>query len=110
MVLERKINFDGLTRKIQMKPLKYTELVDNNGNKIYKVTKILIILKWGGFLTHAGLDQARILGETFRVTLYPSSEDEQNGLLRDNGKDRFFVPIKTCKISKKNPSTMILDR
>ena len=82
MVLERKINFDGLTRKIQMKPLKYTELIDNNGNKIYKVTKILIILKWGGFLTHAGIDQARILGETFRVTLYPSSEDEQNGLLR----------------------------
>ena len=82
MVLERNINFDGLTRKIQMKPLKYIEEIDENGNKKNKITKILIILKWGGFLTHAGIDQARILGETFRVTLYPSSEDEQNGLLR----------------------------
>ena len=82
MVLERKINFDGLTRKIQMKPLKFIEETDDKGNKIYKVTKILIVLKWGGFLTHAGIDQARILGETFRVTLYPSSDDEQNGLLR----------------------------
>ena len=82
MVLERKLNFDGLTRKIQMKPLKYIDIIDKNGNKKTKVTKILIILKWGGFLTHAGIDQARILGKTFRVTLYPSSEDEKNGLLR----------------------------
>ena len=82
MVLERKLNFDGLTRKIQMKPLKYEEIIDENGNKKYKVTKALIILKWGGFLTHAGIEQARILGKTFRVTLYPTSDDEQNGLLR----------------------------
>ena len=36
----------------------------------------------GGFLTHTGNEQARILGKTFRVTLYPSSDDEQSGLLR----------------------------
>ena len=65
-----------------MKPLKYEEIIDENGNKKFKLTKILLILKWGGFLTHAGIDQARKLGETFRVTLYPSSEDERNGLLR----------------------------
>ena len=82
MVLERKINFDGLTRKIQIKPLKYEEIIDENGNKKFKATKVLLILKWGGFLTHAGIEQARKLGETFRVTLYPSSEDEQGGLLR----------------------------
>ena len=82
MVLERKLNFDGLTRKIQMKPLKYIDIIDENGNKKTKVSTILIILKWGGFLTHAGIDQARILGKTFRVTLYPSSDDEKNGLLR----------------------------
>lgn len=82
MVLERKINFDGLTRKIQMKPLKYEEIIDENGIKKYKITKALIILKWGGFLTHTGIEQARILGKTFRVTLYPSSDDEQSGLLR----------------------------
>jgi inositol hexakisphosphate/diphosphoinositol-pentakisphosphate kinase len=82
MVLERKINFDGLTRKIQMKPLKYTEIIDENGNKVNKISKVLIILKWGGFLTHAGIDQAKLLGKTFRVTLYPSNDAEQNGLLR----------------------------
>jgi inositol hexakisphosphate/diphosphoinositol-pentakisphosphate kinase len=82
MVLERNINFDGLTRKIQMKPLKYEEIIDENGKKKYKITKALIILKWGGFLTHTGIEQARILGKTFRVTLYPSSDDEQSGLLR----------------------------
>ena len=82
MVLERKLNFDGLTRKIQMKPLKYTEIMDENGNKKNKISKVLIILKWGGFLTHAGIDQAKLLGKTFRVTLYPSSDTEQNGLLR----------------------------
>ena len=42
----------------------------------------VVILKWGGFLTHTGIEQARILGKTFRVTLYPSSDDEQSGLLR----------------------------
>ena len=82
MVLERKLNFDGLTRKIQMKPLKYIDIIDENGNKKTKVSTVLIILKWGGFLTHAGIDQARILGKTFRVTLYPSSDDQKNGLLR----------------------------
>ena len=82
MVLERKLNFDGLTRKIQMKPLKYTEILDENGNKKNKISKVLIILKWGGFLTHAGIEQAKLLGKTFRVTLYPSSDTEENGLLR----------------------------
>ena len=82
MVLERKLNFDGLTRKIQMKPLKYKEIIDEKGNKKNKISKALIILKWGGFLTHAGIEQAKLLGKTFRVTLYPSSDAEQNGLLR----------------------------
>ena len=82
MVLERKINFDGLTRKIQLKPLKYEEQIDSQGNKKYVVTKALMILKWGGFLTHTGNSQAKILGETFRVRLYPTSDDEKNGLLR----------------------------
>ena len=82
MVLERKLNFDGLTRKIQLKPLKYQEIIDSQGNKKYIITKALMILKWGGFLTHTGSNQAKILGETFRVRLYPSSDDEKNGLLR----------------------------
>ena len=82
MVLERKLNFDGLTRKIQLKPLKYNEFIDSEGNKKYIITKALMILKWGGFLTHSGSNQAKILGETFRFRLYPTSDDEKNGLLR----------------------------
>ena len=31
MVLESNINFNGLTRKIQLKPLKYTENIDTEG-------------------------------------------------------------------------------
>ena len=82
MVLEGKLNFDGLTRKIQLKPLVYKEYTDTDGNKKYIITKALMILKWGGFLTHTGSSQAKILGETFRVRLYPTSDDEKNGLLR----------------------------
>ena len=82
MVLEQKINFDGLTRKIQMKPLKFTEIVDEKGNKVYKITQALMILKWGGNLTHAGIEQARKLGSTFLCRLYPTYQDETCGLLR----------------------------
>ena len=60
MILERKLNFDGLTRKIQLKPLKYDEQIDESGNKKYIITKALIILKWGGFLTHTGSNQAKV--------------------------------------------------
>ena len=38
MVLERKLNFDGLTRKIQLKPLLYKEYIDSKGNKKYIIT------------------------------------------------------------------------
>ena len=83
MVLESNLNFNGLTRKIQLKPLKYTESIDPSGNKRYTITKALMILKWGGFLTHTGSNQAKVLGETFRFRLYPTSDDEKkNGLLR----------------------------
>ena len=81
MVLEQKINFDGLTRKIQMKPLKFSETLDQDGNKTYKVTQALMILKWGGSLTHAGIEQARKLGSTFLCRLYPNYEDKFYSLL-----------------------------
>ena len=81
MVLEQKINFDGLTRKIQMKPLKFSETLDQDLNKTYKVTQALMILKWGGSLTHAGIEQARKLGSTFLCRLYPNYEDKFYSLL-----------------------------
>ena len=83
MVLERKIHFDGLTRKIQMKPLKYEEITEENtGKKIIKITQALLILKWGGSLTHAGIEQAYKLGRTFLCRLYPSNQEKEDGLIR----------------------------
>ena len=82
MVLEQKINFDGLTRKIQLKPLKFSEITDKDGNKINKITQALMILKWGGSLTHAGIEQARQLGNKFLSKLYPFYQNKLGGLLR----------------------------
>ena len=83
MVLERKMHFDGLTRKIQMKPLEYIEIENTEKNsKKYKVTKALMILKWGGSLTHSGIEQGIKLGKSFRLNLYPVSHDSDSGLTR----------------------------
>ena len=83
MVLERKIHFDGLTRKIQMKPLSHEEIIEETtGKKVIKITKALLILKWGGSLTHAGIEQAYKLGRTFLCTLYPSNQEKEDGLIR----------------------------
>jgi hypothetical protein len=35
------------------------------------VEELLLILKWGGVLTHAGRRQAEDLGRTFRLVMYP---------------------------------------
>lgn len=36
-----------------------------------EVEELLLILKWGGVLTHAGRRQAENLGRTFRLVMYP---------------------------------------
>jgi hypothetical protein len=75
MVLEKNTNFEGMTRKIQLKPLEYD-------TETLKVKKALLILKWGGSLTHAGIEQAYTLGSTF-CRLYPSNqENDEDGLIR----------------------------
>ena len=73
MVLEKNTNFEGMTRKIQLKPLEYEK-------ETLKVKKALLILKWGGTITHSGIEQAKLLGNTFRIQIYPSSLD--GGILR----------------------------
>ena len=35
------------------------------------VQELLLILKWGGVLTHAGRKQAEDLGKSFRMVMYP---------------------------------------
>jgi len=62
-----------------MKPIK-TEIRVREGQEEVVVKEALMILKWGGELTHAGIQQAENLGKTFRVSIYPSSKGM--GLLR----------------------------
>ena len=82
LILERNLNFEGLTRKIQLRPLEWEEIIDKTtSKKNYKITKALLIMKWGGHITHSGIEQAKILGQTFRTQFYPSSEKGE-GLLR----------------------------
>lgn len=47
--------FEGLNRKVQMKPIKW-EKDKTTGKEI--VSEVVFILKWGGELTHAGMSQA----------------------------------------------------
>ena len=55
-ILERD-KFEGFNRKVQLKPLKDEEVIDpKTGNKVRKVTQALFILKFGGELTHAGVN------------------------------------------------------
>ena len=85
LILERNLNFEGLTRKIQLRPLEYEQVIDKEtSKKRYVIKKALMIMKWGGHITHSGIEQAKILGQTFRCQFYPSgsSVDKGEGLLR----------------------------
>ncbi len=77
VVLEKGGHFDGIYRKIQMKPIK---IAKSGASGEFVVEQALLILKWGGELTHAGIQQAENLGKTFRASIYPSSKGL--GLLR----------------------------
>ena len=49
-----------------------TEFGYVNDNKSEEVLEeVLLILKWGGVLTHAGRQQAEDLGRMFRMVMYP---------------------------------------
>lgn len=40
----------------------------------------MFILKWGGILTSNGIDQAKELGNWFKINMYP--DGEKGGFLR----------------------------
>ena len=84
LILEKNLNFEGLTRKIQMRPLEYKYIEDKfTKTKKFVVTKALMIMKWGGHITHSGIEQAKLLGNTFRYQFYPpGNNDRGEGLLR----------------------------
>ena len=82
LILEKNLNFEGLTRKIQMRPLEHKFIEDEfTKKKKCVITKALMIMKWGGHITHSGIEQAKLLGNTFRYQFYPPG-DKGEGLLR----------------------------
>ena len=79
-VLEKSGHFEGINRKIQLKPIGWAEEINpQTGAKIIKVIEALFIMKWGGELTHTGNEQSMELGRYFRNHIYPI---ENEGVLR----------------------------
>ncbi|KAE8668634.1 Inositol hexakisphosphate and diphosphoinositol-pentakisphosphate kinase [Hibiscus syriacus] len=79
-VLEEGGHFSGIYRKVQLKPLKWVRVPKSNGEgEEERPVEALMVLKYGGVLTHAGRKQAEELGRYFRYNMYPG---EGTGLLR----------------------------
>ncbi|KAH9622828.1 hypothetical protein KSS87_021542 [Heliosperma pusillum] len=79
-VLEEGGHFSGIYRKVQLKPLKWVKVPKCTGEgEEEKPVEALMVLKYGGVLTHAGRKQAEELGRYFRNNMYPG---EGTGLLR----------------------------
>ncbi|XP_028794133.1 inositol hexakisphosphate and diphosphoinositol-pentakisphosphate kinase VIP2 isoform X1 [Neltuma alba] len=79
-VLEEGGHFSGIYRKVQLKPLKWVKVAKSSGEgEEERPVEALMVLKYGGVLTHAGRKQAEELGRFFRNNMYPG---EGTGLLR----------------------------
>ncbi|KAH9540609.1 hypothetical protein CY35_14G013900 [Sphagnum magellanicum] len=79
-VLEEGGHFSGIYRKVQLKPQSWVKVIKEGGTtEVEKPTEALMVLKYGGVLTHAGRKQAEELGRSFRNHMYPG---EGPGLLR----------------------------
>ncbi|MQL90114.1 hypothetical protein Taro_022699, partial [Colocasia esculenta] len=65
-------HFSGIYRKVQLKPLKWAKVPRHNGDgEEERPIEALMVLKYGGVLTHAGRKQAEELGRYFRNNMYP---------------------------------------
>jgi len=78
-VLEDGGKFDGIYRKVQLKPTSWA----SDGS----VSELCVVLKYGGILTDVGVSQAEDLGHKFRAEMYPDERAEgvskrDTGLLR----------------------------
>uniref|UniRef100_K3X2Z1 Inositol hexakisphosphate and diphosphoinositol-pentakisphosphate kinase n=1 Tax=Globisporangium ultimum (strain ATCC 200006 / CBS 805.95 / DAOM BR144) TaxID=431595 RepID=K3X2Z1_GLOUD len=83
----------GINRKVQLKPKEYTLVPSADGTTQEKrVSKLLLIIKWGGDLTHSGEEQAEHLGQKFRQMMYPGGE---GGLIRLHSTYRHDLKIYT---------------
>ena len=62
------MNFEGLTRKVQIRPKKWKQIdIKQNGKikKKYKIEEALFIIKWGGRITHSGNKTNKIIRKYF---------------------------------------------
>jgi hypothetical protein len=92
-VLER-WKIEGLNRKLQIKPKKWQEDVNEKTGEVTKSAKaVQLILKWGGNLTKLGEKQSQSLGEKFRHDMYPDTPG--GGILRLHSTFRHDLKIKT---------------
>lgn len=54
-------HFSGIYRKVQLKPLKWVKVAKSNGEgEEERPVEALMVLKYGGVLTHAGRKQVLI--------------------------------------------------
>lgn len=53
-------HFSGIYRKVQLKPLKWVKVTKNNEGEEERPVEALMVLKYGGVLTHAGRKQVLI--------------------------------------------------
>jgi hypothetical protein len=93
-ILQEGGHFSGINRKAQLKPLAWDpipeeergEPKDGKDPASERVTEALLILKFGGVLTHLGKNQAEFLGRDFRMRMYPGGNyydpAAADGLLR----------------------------
>lgn len=68
-VLEQGGSFAGINRKVQIKPLKWSQ-PEEGSTEEPRVTEALLILKHGGVLTHAGRQQACLSSSLTHLLAY----------------------------------------
>ena len=85
-ILEEGGHFSGINRKAQLKPISWVQTINpQTGESVEQVKSALLILKFGGVLTHLGKNQAEVLGKDFRQRMYPRGSyypTDSDGLLR----------------------------
>lgn len=67
-------HFSGIYRKVQLKPLKWVKVSKSNGDgEEERPVEALMVLKYGGVLTHAGRKQVILLPFLFVSCFLPIS-------------------------------------
>lgn len=62
-----------MNRTVSFSRMSITDMgaIPDSGKGDEVLEEVLLILKWGGVLTHAGRQQAENLGRMFRMVMYP---------------------------------------